>query len=343
MLQVFLLRLRLMDTSSLIQVEREGERSEPDLTIIVVSYNTAPLIEPCFAALERASEGLRLQIIVVDNASRDASVNILRKRRSAIELIENSVNVGFGRANNQALSLASGRYILLLNTDAFVAPDTLSTTIAFMDAHPAFGVLGVRLVSPDGSLQPSCRYFPTPWNVFVAATGIQKWFPRTRLVDDMAWDHDAVRRCDWVPGCYYLIRREVIERIGLFDPRFFLYSEEVDHCRRVKEAGWEVVYYPHTRVVHTGGESATSVGQLDPLSRQLSPLQVESEFLYFRKHHGMTGVIAAVVLGAVTGAFRAGSSLIRRRDPARAAQVFRHLRLMMQVSFATRLGARATR
>ncbi|POZ99712.1 glycosyltransferase family 2 protein, partial [Pseudomonas sp. MWU12-2312b] len=110
-----------------------------------------------------------------------------------------------------------------------------------------------------GDLQPSCRYFPTPLNVFMARTGLERFFPGVKKVDDMTWDHNSVRECDWVPGCYYLIRREVIDQVGLFDPRYFLYYEEVDHCKRVKQAGWKVVYYPHTTVVHIGGESAKSV------------------------------------------------------------------------------------
>ena len=106
----------------------------------------------------------------------------------------------------------------------------------------------------------------------------------------MDWDHASVRECDWVPGCYYLIRREVIDQVGLFDPRYFLYYEEVDHCKRVKQAGWKVVYYPHTTVVHIGGESAKSVDQLNVDGRQIPTLQIESELLYFRKHHGLPGL-----------------------------------------------------
>ena len=110
------------------------------------------------------------------------------------------------------LPLARGRYVLLLNTDAFVSPDTLSKTVAFMDANPRCGILGVKLVGADGRLQPSCRYFPTPFNLFAASSKLGMWlrrwfFPRTRLVDDLDWDHATVRECDWVPGCYYLIRR----------------------------------------------------------------------------------------------------------------------------------------
>src|SRR6185295_2450780 len=147
---------------------------------------------------------------------------------------------------NQVLDRVRGRYVLLLNTDAYVEPDALSKTIAYMDAHPRCGVLGVRLVGSDGGLQPSCRYFVTPWKLFLMRAGLSRFFPRTRLVDDMSWDHASVRACDWVPGCFYLVRKQVIDAVGLFDPRFFLYYEEVDHCRAVKAAGWEVVYCPVT-------------------------------------------------------------------------------------------------
>ena len=257
------------------------------MSVVVVSYNTVHLLDQMFAALNAARGKLQLQIIVVDNASRDGSAAFLRTKYPDIELIENSVNVGFGRANNQAISRATGRYILLLNTDAFVAPDTLSKTIEYMDGHLRYGVLGVKLVGPDGSLQPCCRYFPTPWNVFLKSTGLEILSPNTRLVDDMSWGHDSVRECDWVPGCFYLIRRQVIEHVGLFDPIYFVYYEEVDHCRRVRDAGWRVVYFPFTQVVHIGGESAQSAGSLTDSGRQVSALQIESELLYFRKHFGL--------------------------------------------------------
>src|SRR5262249_21858662 len=242
----------------------------PDLSVVVVNYNTAHLLDQMFTALEASRGTLKLEVVVVDNASRDGSVDILRTRYPDVELIKNQTNVGFGRANNQALPSIRGRYVLLLNTDAFIAPDTLQKTVEFMDAHPRCGVLGVKLVGRDGALQPSCRYFPTPWNLFLASTGLARFFHGTRLVDDMSWDHASVRECDWVPGCYYLVRREVIDRVGLFDPRYFLYYEEVDHCRATRQAGWSVVYYPFTQVVHIGGESAATEGRLTRSGRQIS-------------------------------------------------------------------------
>lgn len=260
-----------------------------DLSVIVVNYNTSHLLDEFFEALSSAKSHLFVQILFVDNASKDASRDVLRSKYPAVSVTFNVVNVGFGRANNQAVPLVQGRYALLLNTDAFVAPDTLTKTVACMDAHPDCGVLGVKLTDRAGALQPSCRYFPTPFNSFLARTGLQRLFPWVQLVDNMAWDHDTVRECDWVPGCYYLIRREVLDQVGLFDPRYFMYYEEVDHCRRVKAAGWKVVYYPDTSIVHLAGESAKSAGVLSK-ARQISTLQVESELLYMRKHHGRMGL-----------------------------------------------------
>ena len=315
----------------------------PDVSVILVSYNTAHLLDRMFAALDAAGATLKLQMIVVDNASRDNSVDILRTRYPHVQLIQNKVNVGFARANNQALALARGRYILLLNTDAFVSPDTLEKTVEFMNKHPRSGVLGVKLVGTDGTLQPSCRYFPTPWNVFLAATGLNRFFPRARLVDDMSWDHSTVRDCDWVPGCYYLVRHELIERIGLFDPRYFLYYEEVDHCRRVREAGWSVTYYPFTQVVHIGGESAISEASLTRAGRQISTLQLESELLYFRKHYGVTGLMAAIVLTSLGAIAKAGSAFVRRLDGTPAAAAGRLVVTIFTLLVATRLASRPTR
>jgi GT2 family glycosyltransferase len=324
---------------------RLARRSDdhPDVSVIVVNYNTGHLLGRMLAAIETGRGDLNLQVIIVDNASRDGSVHIIRRRHPAVELVENAQNVGFGRANNQALARARGRYVLLLNTDAFVEPDTLPKTVEFMDAHPGCGVLGVKLVGEDGSLQPSCRYFPTPWNVFLSSTGLHRFFPTTRLVDDLSWHHQSVRDCDWVPGCYYLVRREVIARVGLFDPRYFLYYEEVDHCRAVRRAGWSVTYFPHAQVVHIGGESARTEGSLSSTGRQLSGLQIESELLYFRKHHGIRGALAAVLLALLGDGIEICKGLVIANRSERVATAGRHARTLLAVVARTALAARPTR
>jgi GT2 family glycosyltransferase len=314
-----------------------------DVSVVVVNFNTAHLLHRMFAALDAARGPLSLQVIVVDNASRDNSLQILKSLYPVAEILQNKTNVGFGRANNQGVELARGRYVLLLNTDAFVAPDTLTKTVAYMEANPACGVLGAKLVGEDGALQPSCRYFPTPWNTFLMTTGFSRLFRGTRLVDDLSWDHESVRDCDWVPGCYYLVRREVIDSVGLFDPRFFLYFEEVDHCRAVRNAGWKVTYFPHTQVVHLGGESAQSLAPIKNIGRQISALQIESQLLYFRKHHGIVGAISAVVLTMLADAIKALSGLVRHRDRARATTAMSHTWKTLQSLVGTDLASRATR
>jgi N-acetylglucosaminyl-diphospho-decaprenol L-rhamnosyltransferase len=317
--------------------------NRPDVSVIVVNYNTAHLLGRMLSALEDGRGGLTLQVIVVDNASTDGSVEVLRSEHPSVELIENSTNMGFGRANNQALGRVRGRHVLLLNTDAFVAVDTLPMTVEFMDTHPECGVLGVKLVGEDGSLQPSCRYFPTPWNVFLHSTGLHRVFSRARLVDDMSWDHESVRDCDWVPGCYYLVRHTVIERVGLFDPQYFLYYEEVDHCRAVRRAGWKVTYYPYTTVVHIGGESARTEGKLSSVGRQLSTLQIESELLYFRKHHGIAGVVVAVLLGMLGDGIEICKGLMRTNGSARIAAARQHAGNLLAILRRTEFASRPTR
>lgn len=267
-----------------------------DVSVVLVSYNTAALLPDAISALRKAADAFSLQTIIVDNASRDDSVELIKRDYADCELIENTVNVGFGRANNQALPLIQGRYVLLLNTDAFVAADTLERTVAHMEAHPECGALGVKLIGRDKLMQPSCRYFPTPLNIFLQRTGLSRLFPWVRMIDDMQWDHAKVRSCDWVPGCYLLIRREVIDQVGLFDPRYFLYYEEVDWCFAVKKAGWQIHYFPDTTVVHIGGESAKSDSEITASGRQIEALQIESELLYFRKNHGAGAALLNVIL-----------------------------------------------
>lgn len=308
----------------------------PDISVIIVNYNTRHLLEQCVAALEESARpaGIELELVIVDNASRDLPGEFIRTRFPRARFVQNHINVGFGRANNQALGLCTGPYVLLVNTDAFVSADTIPKTFDYMDRHPRCGVLGVRLEGRDGILQPSCRYFPTPLNIFLLRTGLNRHFPSVQAVDDMAWDHASVRACDWVPGCYYLCRRSVLDEVGLFDSRYFLYYEEVDHCAAVKSAGFEVTFFPFTTVIHIGGESAKSDGDITSVGRQLSSLQTESELLYFRKHRGVAGVALHLLLSTLCDALLALKALVVRR---RVAMGIAHLK---QISLQWRLLAR---
>lgn len=314
-----------------------------DVTAIIVNFNTEGLLRDAIGKLQIAAARMSLKIAIIDNASQDNSVTLIRSEFPACNLIVNKTNVGFGRGNNQALGLVEGRYVLLLNTDAFVSQDTLDKTVAYMDAHPRCGILGVKLVSRDGTLQPCARYFPTPWNLFLARTGLNRIFPSVQMVDDTIWDDASVRQCDWVPGCYFLVRRQVIDQIGLFDPRYFLYYEEVDHCFAAKRAGWEVIFFADTTVIHIGGESAKTTGKITTGGRQIEAMQIESELLYFRKNHGIAGVWANVLLTVAADVVILLKRLLRRNSPADPGAYARHIALVWSLFRRTSWGTRPTR
>ena len=310
--------------------------------VLLVSFNSSHLIEPLRETLLQAErEGVSLRLLAVDNASSDDSGTKMRTLLPCEVFIQNTVNVGFGRANNQLLEHVRSDHVLLLNTDAFVAPGTIAQSLAYMDAHPRCGIVGVRLTDADGSLQPSRRSFPTPLTTFLRSTGLEKLVPVSGARHDDEQDHAQEGECDWIPGCYYLVRREVLDEIGLFDPRFFMYYEEVDHCRRTRNAGWSVHYLPSTSVVHLGGESAKSVAALTQ-GRQISALQTESGLLYMRKHFGLGGLLSHLALVALADGINAVKDLLKR-DAASARQQLRNTLVTFRLARSTKLGSLPTR
>jgi N-acetylglucosaminyl-diphospho-decaprenol L-rhamnosyltransferase len=306
------------------------------ISVILVSYNTAQMSIEALNCLFATQGDFNLEVFVVDNASKDNSAQIIKNAYPNITLIENKINVGFGRANNQVLDLVNGDYVLLLNTDAFVQTDTLQKTVEYMLQQPTCGILGVKLLSRDGELQPSCRYFPTPLNIFANRVGLSRLLPNIKLVDDVNWDSSLTQQCDWVPGCYYLMRKQVIEQQGLFDPIYFLYYEEVDHCFAVKKAGWQVTYFAETSVVHIGGESAKSIGKITTSGRQLNKLQVESELIYFRKNHGLVTCVLHLFLILLADIAQAIKNVLKLKYIGPTA--FANTKLMLTTAWNTRMG-----
>jgi GT2 family glycosyltransferase len=265
----------------------------PDVSVVVVSFNTRDLLRECLMTLREETEGISNEVIVVDNVSRDGSAEMVEEEFPEAKLIRTKVNLGFGGANNEAFKVAIGRYVVLLNSDAFLKPMALRKSIEHMDADLKIGLGGARLIGADGSWQASCRMFPSPLNDFLCLSGLAYKFPKSRFFgrQDKTWaDPDIAADADWVPGAYSIIRRSVLEKVGYFDERFFLYYEEVDLCRRIKQAGYSVRYWPDVVVVHLGGESSKTVTTLtmSKSGAQLELWQMRSAFLYYRKHHGQT-------------------------------------------------------
>jgi N-acetylglucosaminyl-diphospho-decaprenol L-rhamnosyltransferase len=284
-----------------------------------------------------------IEVFVVDNASKDDSVKVIKSAYPNVTVIENKQNIGFGRANNQVLEAIHGEYVLLLNTDAFVQADTLQKTIQYMQAHPRCGVLGVRLLGRDGAQQPSCRHFPTPFNMFASRVGLNRLVSGIKLVDDADWDPAITQQCDWVPGCYYLVRKQVIEQVGLFDPLYFLYCEEVDHCFAVKKAGWDVTYFADASVVHIGGESAKFDNAIEQKNRQVNSLRIESELLYFRKNHGLMGVLSHIFLTHLADFYDLIKHCLRFEGLASIATNLKSYVLIWQVFLQTQCATQSTR
>lgn len=256
-----------------------------DLTIIVVSWNVQDLLRCCLRSIrDSALTGdLQFEIVVVDNASSDGSPEMIAAEFPDVRLVANAENRGFTAANNQGLALSQGRFLLLLNPDTEVVGDALPTMVRYMEAHPEVGAVGPQLRYPDGSLQSSRRRFPTFATALVESTVIQEWWTDNRFLRRYYMadtpDH-VIQPVDWIVGACLMVRREVYERVGGLDERFFMYSEELDWCRRIKSAGWTVVYLPDAVVVHHEGKSSEQVVAARHIYFHSSKVR------YFSKHHG---------------------------------------------------------
>jgi len=252
-----------------------------DLSVVIVSWNVRDLLRRCLASLERPAT-ISQEVIVVDNASTDGSVETLSPEFPGVRFIANVENRGFPAANNQGIRVAQGRYVLLLNPDTEVLGDALETLVAYADAHPDVGVIGPQLLNSDGSVQSSRRRFPTLATAFFESTWLQPYAPRWVLRRYYVLDHkdDETVEVDWVKGAALMARRTAIEQIGLLDEGFFMYPQELDGCGRFREAGWRVVYLPAARIVHHEGKSSEQVWPARHIHFQTSKIR------YFRKYAG---------------------------------------------------------
>jgi N-acetylglucosaminyl-diphospho-decaprenol L-rhamnosyltransferase len=234
--------------------------TQPDLSIVIVSWNTRALLEACLASLHATSEerssilNMESEIIVVDNASTDGSPDMVRARFPAVRLIECDHNLGFAAGNNRGLSVASGRYALLLNSDTEVRPGALACLLAFMDAYPRAGACGPRLLNSDGTLQPSCSPMLTPGREFWRLMFLDAVWPRATYPMRDA-DVCQPRQVETIKGACLMLRRAALDQAGLLDEGYFMYTEEVDLCYRLAQDGWELWWTPAAEVVHYGEAS----------------------------------------------------------------------------------------
>lgn len=272
----------------------DADFTEPDVSVVIVNWNVRDLLRRCLASvaisddlfvagIAKSAGPWTAEVIVVDNASTDGSAAMLAREYPWVSVIVNADNIGFTRGNNQGLAVSRGRFVLFLNPDTEIAADTIATMLGFAAANPAVGIVGPQLRYGDGSPQSSRRRFPTLATFLIESTVVQQWWPRNQVLSRyymLDRSDNAVSRVDWVVGACMLVRREVLDQIGGFDEGFFMYSEELDLCRRAVSAGWQVVYYPPARVTHYEGKSSEQVVAARQIRFHTSRVR------YVRKYHG---------------------------------------------------------
>jgi len=233
-----------------------------DVSVIIVNWNTREILRQCLRSVFAETQDIGFEVIVIDNASSDNSVEMVRGEFPGVRLIANTKNVGFAAGNNQGMAIASGRYLLLLNSDTIVLDRAIQTTVAFADAHPDTAVVGCRVLNPDRTLQNTCFMFPSVLNWFLFSTYLYKLFPRSRFFgrEQMTWWlREDAREVDVVTGCFMLVRGSAITQVGMMDDGFFMYAEETDWCYRFKCRGWKSRFTPDALIIHIGGASAAKL------------------------------------------------------------------------------------
>lgn len=256
-----------------------------DLSIIILNFNTRDLLKQ---TLESIKTKAKVEVIVVDNASQDDSVAMVKKHFPKVKLIRCKKNKGFAVGNNLGLKQARGKYLMMLNSDTKLEPKCLDKLLAYMDKHPEVGIVTPKLVLENGQLDPACRRgLPTLWSAFTYFSNLEKLFPKNQLFGTyhLTWlDIAKTHPVEAVSGAAMLFRSTVVEDIGYLDEQFFMYAEDIDFCKRALDAGWQIIYYPDAQVVHYKGQSGTHSfsPQVRHKTRQYFYTTMKQ---YFRKHY----------------------------------------------------------
>ena len=257
-----------------------------DVSIIIVNWNARKPLHDCLKSIYENGDEVDYEIIVVDNASTDGSVEMVKKAWPDVNLIENSENIGFARANNIGIRQSTGPYVCLINPDVIALKDCIRNLVEFMDQNLHVGMAGPRILNPDRTLQCSCRHFPTIWNNVCQAIGLNYLFPKSALFSEPImkyWTHDKERKVDVLSGCFWIVRRKAMDEVGLLDEDFFIYGEDIDWCKRFHKAGWDVTFYPGVEAIHYGGASSANA----PIKFYLE--MEKADLHYWKKHHGKLG------------------------------------------------------
>ncbi len=268
---------------------------------MIVSWNARDFLRDCLKSLSEGVSEYPIEILVVDNASSDGSADCVEREFPHVRLIRSASNLGFSRANNLAVRQSTGDYVCLINSDVKVHRECITRLVDYCEAHPEVGLAGPFIFGPDGKLQRSCWGFPSVWNMFCRALALDKCFPRLQAFGGYElgyWSQDTTRPVDILGGCFWVARREALNRVGLLDESFFMYGEDMDWCRRFWAGGWQVMFVAEAQATHYGGASSANAPVRFYIERQRADLQ------YWTKHHSRAGVAAYGVVSALHNAVR---------------------------------------
>ncbi len=297
--------------------------TRPDLSIVIVEWNTVDMLRDCLASVYAHDGGLDLQVIVVDNASEDGSPEMVEAEFPQVRQIRNTDNRGFAAANNQGFEICKGRHILLLNSDTYVLGDVLAASTRYLDDNLDVGAMGCRVLNPDRTMQRTCSMWPRLLDLMFMSSGFwklkrPKFFGRYQMTD---WQRDTLREVEVISGCYMMLRREIIYQIGSLDEDFFFFGEETDWCRRMRDAGWRLMFAPVGEIVHYGSASARK------LNHKRDLLLTDATVRLHRKHGGALAAAGAWMIlfgfNVSRAAFWSLRSLIQRDRAAPRAKHFR--------------------
>jgi hypothetical protein len=275
------------DQKATTSVPQDAAAAPVVVSVIIVNWNAREYLLQCLASLTPAACRHAMEIIVVDNDSSDGSPEAVEAQFPHVQLVRSGANLGFARGNNLGVARSRGRYLAFVNSDVKVLPNCLTTLVDYCDQHPDVGVAGPRVIGGDGKLQRSCRGFPTVWNMFCRALALDAMFPRVKMFSGYElgyWPQETLRSVEVLSGCFWLVRREALEKVGLLDEAFFMYGEDVDWCKRFWDGGWKLMFVPAAGAIHYGGASSANAPVRFYIERQRADLQ------YWRKHHGWLAV-----------------------------------------------------
>ncbi|WP_171172428.1 glycosyltransferase family 2 protein [Ruegeria sp. HKCCA0370] len=293
-----------------------GTQSECAVSIVIVNWNTRDILRDCLMSISRQTRKPH-EVIVVDNASSDGSVDLVRDEFPDVRLIANDTNRGFSAANNQGLEIARGDNLLLLNPDTIILDDAIDTMLDWLDQHPDVGCAGCQVLEDETTIQRTCFADPGPGNLALIEFGLHRLSRRNPLLARAEygdWDRRSQREVDVVSGMFMLVPRHVFEAVGLLDEAFFVYSEEADWCRRIRDAGWKCVFTPTARILHLegGGKSTAQIR-----SRMYVQMQ-KSKMIYLRKHYGLWGLFRGRMVFVGSSVLRFVMSVANQREEAAA-------------------------